>query len=90
MVQKNYSITIFTKKIFTPENKHLVWNSAASNQIKVLTPDWSHLKELEQLFEMRLVWLSQLYSFRSNTLPKLMLVLRCKDFYCEDSSLWVV
>ena len=77
--------TIFTNKIFPPQNKPLFWKCAAPRQTKLLTPDWSHFYEFEQLFQMGPIWLSYLYSFRSSTLSKLIVVVRWKDFFCEDS-----
>ena len=44
--------TILAINIRTAEKKHQLWRDAAPKQIDVPTPDWSHLKELKQCFQM--------------------------------------
>ena len=50
--------TIFTNKIFPPQNKHILWKCAALKQTKLLAPDWSHFNKFKQLFQMGPIWLS--------------------------------
>ena len=50
--------TIFTNKIFPPQNKHILRKCAAFRQTKLLPPDWSHFNEFKQIFQMGPKWLS--------------------------------
>ena len=51
-------ITIFTNRIFPPQNKRKLWNCAVPRQTKLLTPDWSHFDKFKQIFQMEPFWLS--------------------------------
>ena len=53
--------------------------------IEQLTSTWAHFKEQTQLFKMSPSWGQLLNSFRSDSPPKLMLLLRKRRIY---SSLW--
>ena len=63
------------------QKQHQLWKSAALKRIKLHFPDWSHFKDLKEGFKMGPIWGLQLYSFRSNTLPKLMLFLKLLRFF---------
>ena len=65
--------TIKLINIRTPKNEHQLKKKTAPKYIKQMTPDYSLLKKLKQLFEIGLILVQLLNLFRRLTFPKLML-----------------
>ena len=60
--------------------QHLLQKSASPKRIKLKTSTWSHYEDLTQILKMGPIWGLQLYSFRSSTLLKLLLLLAAVAF----------
>ena len=71
--------------MFPPENRHQLWNGTVPKQIGLPAPDWPHLKEFQQPFEMGPIWLLWIHSFKSSILPKMIIIFKWEHFYLLGS-----